>query len=318
MVGMILNVDARPFASALNQTMAHVLQSVAADRAIPAIDLFDTAALPVGNAAGRQQLERRAPLAQGAPGRWSSPGGFVPMRLRYQLFQANRPLRMDVSVKGALALDVQADAQAGTLDVALASDFTAVVLDPVRVGGQMIAIPDVLYLQRIALRPGRIDYAFRRKGDCADYITVTAAWSDPAVAAFGGKTVALQFSRETFATRALSAALASRLKAESCGAGGGAPGAHTLWARSSGAGAHGTCYVSRGCAPDTNPRGIHDINLGCYPSAQDAWAASDRHPMCQAGNYLAETAGPATVAEDATDPAARRDQLDARLPRDKT
>jgi len=287
MVGMVLNVDATPFSSALKQTFAYILQSIEASSDIPVIELFDTPALQVQNASGRQQLEARAPLHKTDDG-WLSTGSFVPMRLRYQLYQGNEPLRMDVTVKGDLVLTVATNQTARVVEVTLLSDFSSVILDPVRVGGQTISISDVLYLKRISLRAGVIEYAFRRRTDSEDYIAVVAAWTESGVEEFKGQSMALKFSRENFATKALSTSLAKVLKADACGpGGGGGPGSHTLWARSSnGSTSNGTCYISAGCGTDTNPRAYKDINLGCYPSSQDAWAASDTHPMCQLGNFL--------------------------------
>ena len=224
MTTLILNVDAQPFAQILSSLRQQVMSDILSGQPIVFGDIFDTPALSVTNSSGREQVQSRSPISQEAPGLWKSEGSFIPMRLRYQLYQDNRPLRIDVSVLGDLILKLSVMNNASDLQVALESTVSASILDEITVSGVNMRIPDVLNLTGVYLEEGVVTYAFRRRGDMSDYIRLKAAWSPSTVASFDEKAAIIEFSRPTFATRLLSSAVGRAIPVMKCGGGGSGNG----------------------------------------------------------------------------------------------
>jgi len=215
-----LNVNAEAFAAVLSSLQRNVVAKVAARESIPISDLFDSPALRVKNPTGQRQVQSRPELEPSNGDNWTSPGGFAPMRLRYELFQNNRPLRIDLAVKRDLELTVTKNQNNG-LSVTVLSEVSASILDPVVIGGVNTTISDVLFLKWILLSDGQVRYGFRRKDDATDYIEVVAAWSAAALAKFGKRSIEVEFSRSSFAGKALSKALAIATPEMKCDGGGG-------------------------------------------------------------------------------------------------
>ncbi|MGP1257139.1 MAG: hypothetical protein ACTS10_22180 [Kiloniellales bacterium] len=218
-----LNVNAEAFSSVLGELQRSVSSRVGERESIPVSDVFDSPALRVKNPAGQLQVQSRQPIEPSHNGKWVSPGSFVPMRLRYELHQSNRPLRIDLSVRRDLELAVR-ESENSKLNIDILSQVSASILDPVVIGGVNTTISDALFLKWIMLSAGEVRYGFRRREDSTDYIEVVAAWSTEAIAKFGKRSVEVEFSKPSIATKSLSHALAIATPEMKCGGGGGGGG----------------------------------------------------------------------------------------------